>query len=30
MYENNSFAEGYAIGRDSNGSNGMFGGEWSW
>lgn len=32
MYENNSFAEGYAIGRDSNGyGDGMFGGgSWSW
>lgn len=30
MYENSSFAEGYAIGRDSNNANGMFGGEWGW
>jgi hypothetical protein len=31
MYENNSFAEGYAIGRDSNGyGDGMFGGNGCW
>lgn len=33
MYENSSFAEGYAIGRDSNNcyGDGMFGGgAWSW
>lgn len=31
MYENSSFAEGYAIGRDSTNSNGMFGGgDWGW
>lgn len=32
MYENGSFAEGYAIGRDSGSSNdGMFGGgSWAW
>lgn len=33
MYENSSFAEGYAIGRDSNNGygDGMFGGGmWSW
>lgn len=34
MYNDSSFAEGYAIGRDStnnNGyNNGMFGGDWSW
>lgn len=32
MYENGSFAEGYAIGRDSSGTNdGMFGGgSWAW
>lgn len=32
MYENSSFAEGYAIGRDStNGyGNGFFGGDWGW
>lgn len=29
MYENNSFAEGYAIGRDSSG-DGMFGGNGCW
>lgn len=31
MYNDSSFAEGYAIGRDSNnnGNNGMFG-DWSW
>lgn len=34
MYNDSSFAEGYAIGRDSNNNNGynngMFGGDWSW
>lgn len=32
MYENSSFAEGYAIGRDSNNGygNGFFGGDWGW
>ena len=32
MYNENSFAEGYAIGRDANHgyNNGMFGGDWSW
>lgn len=33
MYNDSSFAEGYAIGRDSNNNgynNGMFGGDWAW
>lgn len=32
MYEQNDFATGYAVGRDStnNGNNGMFGGDWAW
>ena len=31
MYNDNSFAEGYAIGRDSsNGYNNGFGGDWAW
>ena len=30
MYENSSFAEGYAIGRDTTNSNGMLGGDWGW
>ena len=31
MYNEGSFAEGYAIGRDSNdNNNGMFGGDWGW
>lgn len=32
MYEqNDSFATGYALGRDSNdNNNGMFGGDWAW
>lgn len=31
MYNDNSFAEGYAIGRDSNGyNNGLFGGDGAW
>lgn len=27
MYESSNFAEGYAIGRDSNNNNGMFGND---
>lgn len=32
MGEGNNFAEGYAVGRDTNNGygNGMFGGDWSW
>ena len=30
MYNENSFAEGYAIGRDSGNTNHGFGGDWSW
>lgn len=31
MYNEGSFAEGYAIGRDSNdNNNGFFGGDWGW
>lgn len=34
MYNDNSFAEGYAVGRDVNGgygnNSGFFGGDWAW
>lgn len=32
MYQDDSFATGYAVGRDSNNGygNGIFGGDWSW
>ncbi|MBO5930216.1 MAG: hypothetical protein J6Q27_02840, partial [Clostridia bacterium] len=34
MMEDNGFATGYAVGRDSsnggNGNNGMFGNDWAW
>ena len=30
MYESSNFAEGYAIGRDSNNNNGMFGNDGWW